>query len=398
MSPGRGGGGEGPVRLRRPGPGPEALLLQLVRGAPEGGAWPEAEDARWDGALGLAERHGVAPLLHAWSVGEVESSSVSMSISVSAPILPPAVRSRLQQARLAELRRELQREAVLHRALAALAGAPGEAPLPVLLLKGAASARTLYAAPELRPRGDLDLLVAPQGARLARARLARAGFVRHPAARGTPEDDPAWHEHTLHDPAAPEAVIDLHQGLLQRERHGLEPGLLLQRGDQAPGLPGAARLPSPVDAVLTCALSLAAHELRSPLVVACDLALLLPRCDQRLLAERARAGRVARALGLGLAWLLWLAGSGPSAALCGAPVETPRARGLLALLRLRPATRLLLGRLAGRYDLRRLALPRPEQLARKALLLDRPLDGVRLAAATLGHRLRRRLRGSPTSD
>lgn len=427
MRPGRAGAGvDGPVRLGRLGTGAEALLLQLVRGAPEGGLWPAAGDGRWEGALGLAERHGVAPLLQQWaatatamgsvSVTATESVTNSVTHSVTAAArLPASVRARLKQARVAELRREQLREAVLQRALAALAGGTGEAPLAVLLLKGAASARTIYPAPELRPRGDLDLLVAPHDAAEARARLARWGFRHHPAVRGTPEDDPSWHEHTLHDPTAAEAVIDLHQGLLQPGRHGLAPGPLFSRGAAGAGLPGAALLPSAEDAVLTCALSLAAHELRSPLVVACDLARLLPRCDQRLLAERAKEARVVRALGLSLCWLLRLAGGAApragmarsterasgdaqAAQICGAPLEPPRLRSLLALLGLRRPTVLLLERIAARYDLRRLPLPRPEQLVRKALLLDRPVDAVRLAAATLERSLRRRLRGSPPSD
>ena len=371
------------MRLARPGAGPEALLLQLLRGVPPGGSggrWPAPEDPRWEGALGLAERHGVAPLLHA-------------SASVLAHV-PRQVVARLKQARVAELRREQQREAVLTRALTALAGDQGSAPVPALLIKGAASARTLYPAPELRPRADLDLLVLPRDAALARERLARAGFVHHAVTRGTPEDDPAWHEHTLHDPDAAEAVIDLHQGLLQRERHGLPPGPLLLRGVREPGLPGATLLPAPEDALLVCALSLAAHELQSPLVVASDLARLLPRCDQRLLAARAREGRVARALALALTWLLLVAGGEAGAEvvlLADAPVERARVRGLLALLGLRSPTWLLLDRLAGRYDLRRLPLARPEQLARKALLLDRPADVARFAVATLRRGLGRRL-------
>ena len=152
--------------------------------------------------------------------------------------------------------------------------------------------------------------------------------------------------------------------------------------------------------MLVSALSLGARELQSPIVAACDLALLLPRCRPELLAARAREGRVARALGLSLCWLLRLGGAGgpaegdepPALRLLGVPLEAAALRGLLDSLGLsRPLLRLLDG-LAGHHDLRRLPLRRPEELFRKALLIDRPLDAARLAASTLRRRLARALR------
>jgi Uncharacterised nucleotidyltransferase len=360
-----------------------ALLLSLLRGRAPRSGWPAAGDPRWEPALGLSERHGLSPLLHHATLAAGHQGSGYAA-------LPAEARNSLRRARAAELAREERREAALHRALGALGGGPGERPIPALLYKGAASARTLYPAPELRPRGDLDLLIAPADTSEAWARLGRAGFQRHPALAGTPEDLPGWHERTLVDPVDPSQILDLHQALLQPERQRLLADRLLARSTPAPGLPPHARLPSPEDAALACALSLAAHELRSPMVAACDLALLLPRCDGPLLVSRAREGRVARALGLGLSWLVQLCEPRQAhARLCGVPVERELLQTLSRELGLSLALRSALARIAARYDLQRRRLGRPEQLLRKALLIDRPLDAARLAAAILRRGLHR---------
>lgn len=49
--------------------------------------------------------------------------------------------------------------------------------IPVLTLKGAALANLVYPHPELRPMGDIDLLVKPDDAELAQAYLCRIGFA-----------------------------------------------------------------------------------------------------------------------------------------------------------------------------------------------------------------------------
>jgi hypothetical protein len=180
-------------------------------------------------------------------------------------------------------------------------------------------------------------------------------------------------------------VLDLHQELLQTERQGLCAEGLLARGRPAPGLGDAALLPAPEDALLSCVVSLGAHELRSPLVIACDLALLLARCDLAVVAQRAAQARIERMLVLALAWLQWLAGE-EAAALWGVPVPRTALAALLARAGLGSALRAALRAVAARYDLLRQPLARPEQLLRKGLLIDRPWDAVRFASATLRRR------------
>ena len=356
----------------------QQLFLQLVRGRPGPQGWPAEDAADWGGALTLLLAHGVAPLLHAWALKEVSA-------------LPPAVIKHLHRIRAAELLVETRREAALQRALAALAGKDAS-PLPVLLLKGAASARTLYAAPELRPRGDLDLLVSPVRFAEALARFDSAGYRHHPKVRGTAEEESGWHERTLIDPVDPSCVLDLHQELLQTGRQGLLAGGLLERSLPAPGLGGRARLCSAEDALLSCVVSLGAHELRSPLVVACDLALLVGRCDLAMVARRAAEARIERMLLLALRWLGWAAGEPTkAAALCGLPVDHHHLAALAEALRLSSPLRAALGAVAARYDVQRQPLSRAEQLVRKGLLIDRPWDAVRFAARTLQRALRLRL-------
>jgi hypothetical protein len=383
----------------------QEFFLQLVRGRAPTAGWPPEGDV-WEGALTLAQAHGVAPLLHAWAIGEAGSGSGAPANAgsrsadarlrglrpaiVPSSALPQAFVSPLHRMRAAELLVEARREAALVRALAALAS-EAASPLPVLLLKGAASARTLYVAPELRPRGDLDLLVAPAQFAEAVARLEVAGYRHHPKVRGTAEESPGWHERTLLDPADPSCVLDLHQELLQPERQGLRAEAMLARSQPAPGLGANARLPAPEDALLSCVVSLGAHELRSPLVVACDLALLLGRCDPIVVAQRAAEARVERMLLLALSWLQWLIDEEPEPALCGVAVDRQRLSALSESLQVAGPIRAALRGVAARYDLERQALGRAEQLVRKGLLIDRPWDAVRFASATLRRQLQAHL-------
>jgi len=386
-----------------------ALLLALVRGE----APPEGSDAAWAQALRLAERHGIAPLLHERSLERApadESALRDFSQAHGLPDLsrddhapgelPEPARALLRAARISELGLESKREQALRRALEALADGPE--PLPVLLIKGAASARTLYASPELRPRGDLDLLVAPAQRERALGRLFARGYAQHETTRGTAEDDPDWHELTLLDPRDRTQQIDLHFALSQPERHRLDAARLFEESRPVPApptgeapLPGDPRLLGPEAAALVCIYSLAVHELTSPLVVLCDLARLLPICELEKLLAMAHDARLTRPLYVAAALLAQL---GPRSlrglpcapySLCGAPIDPTRLAALLEGAGLPLAVRAALRAAAFGYDLSRAPLARPHQLALKALLIDRPLDLARFAAAHALRSLRR---------
>jgi Uncharacterised nucleotidyltransferase len=355
-----------------PGRAAQAALLPLLRG----GAAPVADDFGWEALLTLAEAHGLAPLLHEQALQGLAPLLHEQALRGLA--LPAAAMVHLKRARAAEVAQEARREELLQRTLDALAAAPA---LEVLLLKGAASARTLYTSPELRPRGDLDLLVHPAQFDAALERLTARGFVHHPKTRGTREERPDWHERTLQDPEAPRLSLDLHRALLQPERQRLSAEGLFARSQPAPGLPGRARLACAEDALLICALSIGAHELRVPLLLACDLLLLLERCRIEESAARAKETRVARALWLSLRWLGEITAG--ASRFCGLPVPRAELAALLEALEVPLHARLALGSIARRYALSRRQPGRLEQLWRKGWILDSARDAARFAAASL---------------
>lgn len=348
--------------LGRPGSGRAAVVLALLRSAP----LPAASDPRWPAVVDLVVAHGLAPLVHA-----------------QVPGLPPQVRARLKTERAQELARHLAQEALLTRAFAALA------PLPGVPLKGAATG-ALYAQPELRPKGDVDLLVLPRDFDEACRRLGEAGFVRHPRALGGAEDLRGWHERTftLGAGAGAGQALDLHRGFLQEERLRYRAEDVFARSAPWPARAPHARSASPEDQLLLLALSVAAKELCVPLVLACDLARLLPAVAPASLGARARELRLSRAVGLSLSWLSAVAGA--EGRVGGAPVDAQAVAEARAQLGLRPATLRALAALAGSHDLARGRLPRLVQLWRKARLLDCPQDAARLLWRTLSEKVRGR--------
>src|SRR5438552_15543 len=77
-----------------------------------------------------------------------------------------------------ELRMAAVVDAVRERELRRLLDVVGAAGIETLLLKGAGLAYTMYAAPHLRPRADVDLLIAPERVDDADRRLAAEGWTR----------------------------------------------------------------------------------------------------------------------------------------------------------------------------------------------------------------------------
>ena len=121
-------------------------LCSALRGDPLAG-WPAALNNR-DGCFAMldaAEHHGVVPLLD-WRL-----SSGSETDS------PDSLRAALRARAIELAKRELAVRAETTQVLAALESA-GIRPV---ILKGAALAYSLYPTPALRPRADLDILVAP---------------------------------------------------------------------------------------------------------------------------------------------------------------------------------------------------------------------------------------------
>jgi hypothetical protein len=104
------------------------------------------DGATWGCLVSLAEVEGVAPLLY-WIFKDHPAAS--------RPSIPDGAYSRLQAAYYQTLSRNL----LLYQELVLILQALGEVGIPVIVLKGAALAATVYDDIGLRPMGDIDLLV-----------------------------------------------------------------------------------------------------------------------------------------------------------------------------------------------------------------------------------------------
>lgn len=108
------------------------------------------------------ERHRVGAFLHHRLPAEARAA------------LPPEATRRLRELAMDTARRSLARIAELTR----LAGRFEQAGIRLLSVKGPALARRLYGEAGLRHAGDLDLLIAPDDARLADQLMREAGYYR----------------------------------------------------------------------------------------------------------------------------------------------------------------------------------------------------------------------------
>ena len=255
----------------------ERLLEPLRRTlAGEASAWPDDLDPREVQAL---VEHGVIPLVY------------------RVTHLP-----QLREAAIRAAGVEPRRLADLREVLAALAGAGVEA----LILKGSALAYEIYEAPELRPRGDTDLLIAPEALEATRNVLHGLGFAEVPGsgdehgvrqaifARGA-------HTYDVHWSVANAAVFE---GVLPFAE-------LLARSVPLPRISEHARGLSHVDALLLACIHRVAHHHDSDrLVWLCDIAFLRDRMTDdehrqfwRLAADRRIVGICDKAIELADEWL-----------------------------------------------------------------------------------------------
>jgi hypothetical protein len=221
-------------------------------------------------------------------------------------VIPIVYRSahlpRLRDAAIRAAGVEPRRLADLREVLAALAGAGVEA----LILKGTARAYEIYDAPELRPRGDTDLLIAPEALHATREVLARLRFVEVPGSgdeHGVRQAIFARDAHTydVHWAVANAAVF---AGALPFEELKARAVPLPQISEHARGL-------SHVDALLLACIHRVAHHHDSDrLIWLCDIALLRDRMTEaehrefwRLAAQRRVVGIRDEAVELADDWL-----------------------------------------------------------------------------------------------
>ncbi len=110
--------------------------------------------------------------------------------------LPQSARARLDAATAQARAQWLLHRAALQRFLTLMAQEPQQ---PVILLKGAALALTLYVEPAIRPMNDIDLLVGPENLAGVVERMRQAGYEEHSLGAGA--EVGYLHHFILTDPA-----------------------------------------------------------------------------------------------------------------------------------------------------------------------------------------------------
>ncbi len=201
-------------------------------------------------------------------------------------LLPPPVRTAVEQQRLKEMARGLGR----HRDLCRLAQVLREAQVQAWVLKGGHLAYRYYADPLQRPMSDLDILIVEADFDRAIAAILGMGYELQ-AGR---DDDPA--SHNLANLVHPSAFhIDLH-------KHFESPGIgtlipldpVLARSVAHPAIPSL-RVFSPEDQLLHCCLHASLHHLwRISLIGLVDIQQILlqePTLDWPAIVDRARQWR-----------------------------------------------------------------------------------------------------------
>lgn len=144
------------------------LICALLRD--ESAGWPGADAAgEADEFLSRAEYHGVLPLL-----------DDRFRRAVIAGLWPEAIRQRCRADALSWVAWDLAHRHQVARLLARLRDS-GVTPL---VLKGGALAYTLYQHPGLRPRGDIDILIARADKGRSEKALCDLGYARHGVSMG----------------------------------------------------------------------------------------------------------------------------------------------------------------------------------------------------------------------
>jgi hypothetical protein len=162
--------------------------------------------------------------------------------------------------------------------------------VPVVPLKGASYATTLYDMPAERPMTDVDLLVPGAAVEAARRVLRGLGFLPF-------EQGPVLHHAQAW--ARQDVAIDLHWNIIAPGRSRINLAAVWGRTTPATWPEGAASLDAE-DALVFHAIHTVRNRLRLPLIHVVDLERLLERADLTVAYTRARQWGLATAFGLAL--------------------------------------------------------------------------------------------------
>lgn len=212
-----------------------APLRALLRG--QAAPWPEGasvDDA--SNLLAALDEHGLAPLVYARLSERKEPWPVSASLRDLA--IHAAAGESL---RLADLRTVLEAFAAHH--------------VRVLIIKGTALAYDVYSAPELRPRGDTDLLIDAAGCDTVRALMRELGYE----SQLTSGDTLAVRQQSFHRRGH---VYDVHWNVTNSPvvRDALPFAELVRRAVAVPHISAHAWAPSHPDSLLLACLHRVAHH------------------------------------------------------------------------------------------------------------------------------------------
>ena len=202
---------DGPVPVAHPlarrlavvGPEEELLLLTAGGVANDDAIRVAARGAiNWARFLGLAQLERAVPVIF------------PRLRALVGDVLPTTVLDQMRRVALVSDFAMLHLETRLRESLSVLHGAG----VRVMLLKGAALARTVYSGVRQRPMSDLDLLVDASNARLARRVMLSAGWRE--IVGGIPDSVYDRHHHLppLHDTRSPDLQLEIHTALFQERQ------------------------------------------------------------------------------------------------------------------------------------------------------------------------------------
>lgn len=177
----------------------ERALLELIRaGAPPTGAPRAASPLKltandWDALVPLARKHGASGLLYR-AIQTLERDDIPQVVlaTLRETYLHTHLAQRLAYEELAALLAEFQRH-----------------DLEMIVLKGAALAKTIYPDAALRPFGDLDLLVRPEDNARA-AEILRAREFQIAVEMEREQDSALWGQQTFYRAGNHPARVELH--------------------------------------------------------------------------------------------------------------------------------------------------------------------------------------------
>lgn len=252
---------------------------------------PSMTEADWQQVIVEAQRHGVAPFL--W---------YTLHTALDCPQLPPGIQETLRANYYTAAAHFMRREHELKEVLQTLASAG----VPVVLLKGAAVAYSVYPNPVLRTMGDVDLWIPHAQLVPARQALHAIGYTVRSQEDHRPQalqDALAGETRMMRDrPGA--GLVELHWNLYPGEwlRHTtcIDEAKIWARSVPIEGM--NMRRPTGEDLVLHASVHLAVNHQMSIGVMRTmlDIALARRTCDidWEALAHRAKEWKVATAVWL----------------------------------------------------------------------------------------------------